>query len=164
MSDSEADAFEQQKLREREKEVEKLMRMPDVQEFEDQRGAAMVMAEPSRKPAAKAIGSSKQRLGVRVLRSADEARCPPLAAFVGRPWAEWVATDLPVKEPPNSLSAKYVEPKRDILKRKANAEVLAEEKAALDALRAAKEKAAAVLKKRRSGRSNWGGLNAQRSE
>jgi hypothetical protein len=162
MSDTEVDAFEQQKLREREQEVGELLRMPDAQEFEDQRGAALVMAEPSRKPAAKAKGSRKQRPSFRERRSADEAGCPPLAAFVGRPWTDWVATDLPVKEPPNSLSAKYVEPLRETLKRKTDVELRAEEKAVLDSLRAAKEAAAAVLKKRRSGRSNWGGLNNQR--
>ena len=157
MSESEEDAFEQQKLRELTKEVEEGLRLPDAQEFKDHAEVAMVMAEPLRKPL-------RKPRGVGAKRSPDDARCPPLAAFVGRPWAEWVAADLPVKEPSNPPLARYVERKSETLKRKANVEHVAEETAVLAALRAAKENAAAVLKKRRSGRSNWGGLNSKRAE
>ena len=156
MSDSEADAFEQQRLRELAQEVEGRLRLPDVQEFEDQQEVAMVMAEPLRKPAAKTLGSRKQGPGVRVKRSADDARCPPLAAFVGRPWAECVAADLPVKSSQIQLwLSTWSVGVRSSSARQTLSLSLRK--------RAAKENAAAVLQKRTAGRSNWGGLNSKRA-
>lgn len=111
----------------------------------DKRGAAMVVAEPRRKRMPTTRRIRKQLPGHARREKRTGARCPPSAAFVGKPLAYWVANDLPVKAAASSVPAKRMKPMREILQRKTATELRADETVALDVLGAATEAASAQL-------------------